>query len=448
MALSPAKAIAQTKVMLEWRRAEAKRLDRLYAYVHNKQRIRWLSSAVPQEVKAIAGMCRVNVLGLVVDMVAQSLYVDGYRAPESKKEDPAWLIWQQNRMDARQMAVHRSCATYDVGYATVLPGEPVPVIRSVSPRDMTTVYGEDDDWPMWALEKRRSAVRGYTLYRLFDADQVYWVDEDDGGEVRFISSEAHDRGHVPVVRFLAKADPDDEVANEFDDLIPIQDQINFTTFGLMVVQHFGAFPQRWIAGWTPEDEADDDDTEAQAAAKIAAARRRVGVDRILSFDDRETKLGEFKQADLSGYIDSRNDSLKNLASIAQAPAHALRGELVNLSAEALAAAEQAERRKIDERETMIGESWEQALAEAADISGEESDPTSQVRWRDTEARAFAATVDGLGKLAEMLQVPVEELWEKVPGTTKADIDRWKAARAKGDALAGLDELLRTQGTEA
>ena len=97
---------------------------------------------------------------------------------------------------------------------------------------------------------------------------------------------------------------------------------------------------------------------------------------------------------------------------------------------------------------MCSSDLEQALAEAADISGEESDPTSQVRWRDTEARAFAATVDGLGKLAEMLQVPVEELWEKVPGTTKADIDRWKAARAKGDALAGLDELLRTQGTEA
>lgn len=447
MALSPEKAVSQTKIMLEWRAAEAKRLDKLYNYVHNRQQIRWLSSSVPQEVKAIAKMCRVNVLGLVVDMVAQSLYVDGYRAPKSEQEDPAWNIWQLNKMDARQMAVHRACATYDVGYATVLPGDPVPVIRPVSPRDMTTVYA-DDDWPVWALEKRRSAVKGKQLFRLFDEEAVYYLELDTSKDaIKFISSEVHDRGHVPVVRFLAKADPDDEVADEFADLIPIQDQINFTTFGLMVVQHFGAFPQKWIAGWTPESETDPDDTEAEAAAKVAAARRRVGVDKILSFEDENTKLGEFKQADISGYIDSRNDSLKNLASIAQAPAHALRGELVNLSAEALAAAEQAERRKIDERETMIGESWEQVLAEAADIHGADSDPASQIRWRDTEARAFAATVDGLGKLAQMLGVPVEELWEKVPGTTQDDINRWKAAREKGDAFAGLDNLLRTQATE-
>jgi len=449
MALSKPEAIEQTKVMLEWRAAEAKRLDRLYSYVHNKQSIRWLSSSVPQEVKALAKMCRVNVLGLIVDMVAQSLYVDGYRAPNGEQEDPAWRIWQLNKMDARQMAVHRAGGTYDVGYCSIIPGDPVPVLRPVSPRDMTTVYADDDDWPMWALEKRRSAVKGQRLFRLFDDDVVHYVSVDDGTDgITYISWEAHDRGHVPVVRFLAKADPDDEVANEFDDLIPIQDQINFTTFGLMVVQHFGAFPQKWIAGWTPEMEAEDEDTEEQARAKAAAARRRVGVDKVMTFEDRETKIGEFKQADLSGYLESRNDAMKNLAAIAQAPAHALRGELVNLSAEALAAAEQAERRKIDERETMFGESWEQVLAEAADIAGADSDASAQVRWRDTEARAFAATVDALGKLAQMLGVPVEELWEKVPGTTQDDINRWKAAREKGDAFAGLEDLLRTQATEA
>ena len=363
MALSQSAAIAQTKRMLEWRAADADRLERLYGYVRNRQRFLWLPAAAPLEVRRIAEMSRVNVLGLVVDSVTQSMYVDGYRAPKTEEEAPAWSIWQRNRLDARQMGVHRAGVSYDVSYVTVLPGDPVAVIRGVSPRNMTAVYGEDDDWPMWALEKMRSAVKGKALYRLFDDTHVYYTQADSGGGVEYVSDEAHDLGKVPVVRFLAKDDLDDEVTSALEDLIPIQDQINLTTFGLLVVQHYGAFPQKWIAGWM----ADTADEKVQVAAN-----------KVLTFEDPDTKLGEFAAADLSGYIESRRDSLRNLAAISQTPAHALRGELINLSAEALAAAEQTERRKVTEYETMFGESWEQVLALAAQIENEETDPLNQV----------------------------------------------------------------------
>lgn len=431
MALSQTAAIAQTKLMLGWRAADAGRLERLYGYIKGRQRFLWLPAAAPLEVRRIAEMSRVNVLGLVIDSMAQSMYVDGYRAPKTADEAPAWDIWQRNQLDARQLGVHRAALSYGVAYATVLPGDPVAVIRGISPRHMTAVYGEDDDWPMLALEKRRSAAKGETLYRLFDDEAVYYMSANNfgGGSVKFISSELHGRGLVPVVRFLSKSDLDEDITSEVDDLITIQDQIDLTTFGLLVVQHYGAFPQKWIAGWM----ADTPDEKVQVAAN-----------KVLTFEDPETKLGEFAAADLSGYIESRRDSLRNLAAISQTPAHALRGELVNLSAEALAAAEQSEQRKITERETMFGEAWEQTLALAADIGGEETDPAAQVRWKDTEARAFAATVDGLGKLATMLQIPVQELWEKVPGVTQADVERWKSAAAQGDSFAQLTSMLDRQ----
>jgi len=429
MALSQTAAVAQTKRMLEWRAADADRLERLYSYIKGSQAFLWLPAAAPLEVRAIANMSRVNVLGLVIDSMAQSMYVDGYRAPETADEAPAWDIWQRNQLDARQLGVHRAALSYGVAYATVLPGDPVAVVRGISPRNMTAVYGEDDDWPMWALEKRRSAVSGHTLYRLFDDEAVYYMEADSGGAVEFVSSEIHDLGRVPVIRFLSKSDLDEEITSEVDDLITIQDQINLTTFGLLVVQHYGAFPQKWIAGWmaeTPEEKV-----------KVAA-------NKVLTFEDPDIKLGQFMAADLTGYIDSRRDSLRNLAAISQTPAHALRGELVNLSAEALAAAEQSEQRKITERETMFGEAWEQTLALASTIGGEETDPAAQVRWKDTEARAFAATVDGLGKLATMLQIPVQELWEKVPGVTQADVERWKSVAQQGDSFKQLADLLDRQ----
>ena len=427
--LSQRDAVAQTQTMLDWRAGEHDRLERLYEYVHNKQRFLWLPSPTPAEVRRIAEMSRVNVLGLIVDSVTQSLYVDGYRAPKQEDEAPAWDIWQRNRLDGRQMGVHRAALGYGVAYVTVLPGDVAPAIRGVSPRFMTTVYGEDEDWPIWALEKRHSAVRGQHLYRLFDEENVYWMSADSGGTVKFVSSEIHGAGVVPVVRFVPRSDLDDENVSGLEDLIPIQDQINLTTFGLLVVQHFGAFPQKWITGWLAESKEEQ--------VKVAA-------NKVLTFEDPEIKLGEFAAASLTGYIESRRDSLRNLAAISQTPAHALRGELVNLSAEALAAAEQAERRKVTENSTMFGEGWEQVLELAGLEGGVEADPQSQVRWRDTEARAYAATVDALGKLAQMLGIPVQELWEKVPGVTQADVERWKAAAAQGDSFAQLNAMLDRQ----
>jgi hypothetical protein len=69
---------------------------------------------------------------------------------------------------------------------------------------------------------------------------------------------------------------------------------------------------------------------------------------------------------------------------------------------------------------------------------------SEVVWRDTQARSFAAVVDALGKLATMLGVPPQELWEKIPGVTQTQIERWKAAAASGDAFANLTDLLNRQ----
>jgi len=251
--------------------------------------------------------------------------------------------------------------------------------------------------------------------------------------VTFIESQVHNVGVVPVIRFLNVSDLDDEVIGEVNDsLCAIQDQINLTTFSLLVAQHYAAFRQRYILGWMPENEKE----------KLTAS-----VSRVWTFEDKDLTIGEFKQTELKGYIDAREASLRHLATISQTPAHELLGQLVNLSAEALAAAEASSRRKIAERATSWGESWEQVLSLAAKIQyGITPDPMAEVRWRDTEARSMAQMVDALGKLATMLGVPVQELWERVPGVTQQDVRRWKAAAAQGDAFGQLEQMLERQAS--
>jgi hypothetical protein len=62
-----------------------------------------------------------------------------------------------------------------------------------------------------------------------------------------------------------------------------------------------------------------------------------------------------------------------------------------------------------------------------------NDINAQVMWRDTSAKAFSATIDGLGKAAQMLGIPAEELWRRIPGATADDVNSWMEARQNEEA---------------
>lgn len=432
MPLSASEAVARTKELLAFRDKEGTRLNRIHDYLMNSQKLVWLPTTVPTEVANIAKISRVNMLKFVVSATVQAIYVDGYRAPLSANDEAAWDIWQRNRMDARQIGVHRAGISYGASYVTVLPGDPVPVLRGSSPRQLTAVYGDDDEWPRFALEKRSNGT-----YRLYDETAVYTMTVGDShDDVAWQMTRRHNAGVTPVVRFRDTDDLDDPVLGAVEPLMTLQDQINLTTFGLLVAQHYGAFRQRYILGWIAESE--------EEKLKASAAK-------LWTFEDgpNDIQVGEFAETSLKGYIESREATLRHLATVSQTPAHELLGQLVNLSAEALAAAESSHRRAVTEIQTVMGEAWEQVLALGAKYMGVEADPAAYVRWKDTEARSMSQMADALGKLATMLGVPPQELWEKIPGVSQQEVDRWKEAAKEGDALGNLRTLLdRQAGTFA
>lgn len=431
---------------------EREQLNVARRYIKGRQALpQVIPAAAPAEMRKLAHLARVNICKIVVDTLTQAMYVDGFRAEDESDNDEIWKVWQRNKLDARQTGIHRATFTYGAAYAVVLPGDIAPVIRGASPRRITALYGSDQDWPDSALERLGRAPDGGNLWRLYDESSIYYLSEGRpvaGSQERewtFISAEEHGAGVTPVVRFLDEddLDADDEVESadgqgempilrgQIAPLFPIQGQIDLTTFGLLVAQHYSAFRQRWIVGWTAESEVE--------AMKAAASQ-------VWTFDDgpEEIKLGEFEQTDLKGYIESREASLRHGATLSQTPVHELIGELVNLSAEALAAAEAGKDRKVEERQTLAGESWEQCLQLAGRYIGTPVPDDAQVQWRETSARSFAATVDGLGKLVTMLGIPPQELWSLVPGVTRQDVQHWKAAAEKGDSFRFLADMLERQ----
>jgi hypothetical protein len=429
MPLSAEGAAARARELLDWREAEKGRLELIRGYLRREPgwRPTWLPASAPREVQQIAQISRVSMIKFVINARVQAMYVDGYRVPRAADDAPAWRIWQRNKFDARQIGVHRAALGYGASYVTVLPGEPDPVMRGVSARNMTTLYGDDDEWPRLALEKRKSS------WRLYDQDAWYeLVLENDAFQVTHTEEHgARIDGQpvCPVVRYRDTDDLDEPVCGLVEPLMDLQDQIDITSFGLLVAQHYGAFRQRYILGWLAE-------TEEQ--------RLKASASKLWTFDDPDIKVGEFGQTDLKGYIESREATLRHLATVSQTPAHELLGQLVNLSAEALAAAEASHRRAVGENQTVVGESHEQALALGGTYIGLAPDPTASVRWRDTESRSLAQVADALGKLAAQLGIPPQELWERIPGVTDDELERWRAAAAEGDALANLTAMLERQ----
>jgi hypothetical protein len=443
MALTAEQVQSTAKELHKRHEADRGKLDDVRRYATGRQRLPdVIPAASPVEVKEMARIARVNVIDIVVESLTQSLFVEGFRGQREADNSSVWDIWQANRLDARQAGIHRAALAYGTAYAVVLPGDPVPVIRGVSPRKLIAEYGDDPDWPVHALERRSK-----TVYRLYDDAAVYVLRRtDDAFE---LTDQLEHRSEVtPIVRYLDREDLDDDdepsddsrvgpgrrsrlVAGQVAPLMSIQDQIDLITFNLLIAQHYAAFRQRWAIGWVPDSE--------DQKAKVGAAR-------MMTFDEdpERMKLGEFEATNLEGYIKSREASLRHAATLSQTPAHELIGELINLSAEALAAAEASRDRKVDDRQTVLGEAHEQTLRLAAALASIEVPDGAQVIWRDTSARSFAAIVDGLGKLATMLGVPARELWERIPGVSQQDVERWRASAGEGDAFANLQNLLERQ----
>ena len=415
---------------------ESARLQKIHRYLRDDptRRLEGLPSSVPAEVQRLARLARANVLKFAVNSRVQSMYVDGFRGRGESDDSPVWAAWQANGMDARQIGIHRSGLSFGAAYATVLPGRPVPVIRGASSRKLTALYGADDVWPVIALEQR-----GEKSWRLVDSTHVFSLRTADSDKPEIVSRAEHKADFFgepvcPVVRYRDTIDLDDPVEGIVEPLTPLQDQINITTFGLLVTQHFGAFKFRYVLGWVAENETQ---------------RIKASASNFFTLDENPTdvQIGQLDESDLSGYIESRKSTLELFAAISQTPAHELMGQLINLSAEALAAAEAGKQRAILENRTVMGESHEQTLNLAGSYMGIEPDTGAYVRWQDTEARALAQLVDALGKAVQMLGIPPQALWDRVAdalGASQQEVVSWKELAAAMDPLGLLEGTLDRQ----
>jgi hypothetical protein len=102
---------------------------------------------------------------------------------------------------------------------------------------------------------------------------------------------------------------------------------------------------------------------------------------------------------------------------------------------------------VAERQKAFGASHVQALRLAALLEGDDAyaeDTLARVTWQDMEIRSMSQAVDALGKAAQMLQVPLPALWQRIPGVEKSDVDEWKRMAGELDPMDRLTAELARQ----
>lgn len=417
----------------EWRR-----LNVFEDYHDGKQRPPYEPETATREFKELVSRSYTNLMRLIVRTLAQRLIVDGFRASATAVENaPQWEWWQVNGLDSRQKSVYVEAGKHGYTGVMVLPGEfqaddekrSTPVMRPISPREWWISF-EDfaDDWPQICLKQVDE-----NTWHVLDERARYVVQMNRDGDVAVKEENIHDLGVVPIVPFRSEwcltRYPDGEIAPA----MAVQDRLNQTVFDLLVAQTYSAAPQKWAAGLSlPTDEKGNPITDVRAFAKA-----------LWMTSEKDAKFGSLPEANLNNIVHAIEQALRMFGLMTQTPPHYLLGDLVNLSAEALLAADTSLAKKTQDKQMLYGESWEQCFRLAGVAAGNKDaakDTSAQVWWRDTEPRSIAQQVDALGKLATMLQVPVQALWEEVPGMTGGTLQRWRMQAARGRFDATRQQL--------
>jgi hypothetical protein len=448
-------------------------------YERGRQDKPYIPDGADAEYRLLADRAITNVVPFILSTPAQMLYVDSFRrgrTNESEKSveearvevvQPEWDHWQKSRLDQRQGSVVRGALKF--GHSFVLTEEVDGEVKSrgLSALNTVALYEDptnDEDpevtltitrWPDEGDKKPGRALMWDDTYKY----EVTFKSLSDSKSVRVGEGRRHGASINPVTRFTAAVDLEGRTCGVVEPMFRIQDRINQTVFDLLVVQSFASFKVRTIAGMVPpfKMEAFDidgntvnprtnpDDVYEYRPKMDPETGRPIPDDiqfnarRWFMAEDSDTKFDSLDETPLDGFIKAIELGFRHMAALSQTPPHHILGEISNLSAEALDAAERALTRKVDEFKASFGESWERVFRVANQIAGwqPEDDFSGEVIWRDTGNVSMAQAADALSKIVETLGVPARGAWKRIPGVTANELAEWEELYEQENAELAL-----------
>jgi len=408
---------------LKSEQARAARIDKI---VRGKTRLIRVPRSAGVEKRELAKLAESPWLRLVVRAGTQMLRAEGCYSADRDVKD-MWAPWDRNGFDRRQIPLHEASIEHGTAYVTVLPGlagaEHQAAMTPYSPMEFLAVYGDasDDEWPMYAI---REIVQpdGTAIYRVYDERAVYFLGAAKNGAVEFIEERVHDLGVTPVVRYSPSLDLLGRAPGDVEPFVETARRICKTTYDRLLVQHYNSWRVRTA---TKLDQTTTDEDIEKMKMKLAHDDVLVG--------DADTEFDTLDESPLTGFNESHESDIEDLAALSQTSTTALSGKMVNVSADAITEAKASAYAKRDEARVTLGASHSQTLRLAALVEGrmeDAADYTVRISWADTDTRTLSQAIDALGKAATQLGVPEQKLWTMIPGVDVTRAAEWERYAAE------------------
>lgn len=415
------------------RRAALQRYEKLNSYATGNHPLPEGDDRARELFRKFQRKARTNYCGLVASAVTERLQVDGFRSGsdgDSITDAESWGVWQRNNLDADADLVHRAAVSMSEAYVLVGFDGTAPIITPEDPRlcavetdplNRRIIRAGLKTWDDTTAKKSYAVLYLPTTVHYFTSDisaVKKWA--ETGPDFTGAAQPAvNPIGVVPFVRFVARPQLDGTGMAEFEDAIDVQDRINDGVLNRLVIAKMQTYRQRWVKGLPSEDE------EGNPLDLPFVP----GVDMLWSVDadPGEVEFGEFQQAELRPLLEATRDDVTAFITLTGLPPHYVSGDLVNASADALAAAEARLVAKVRALQRTFGEAWEQVLALAARWENRALPADTEVIWSDPERKTDAQLSDAAVKKMAA-GVPWEQRMEDMK-YTPTQIARMQSARA-------------------
>lgn len=394
---------------------------------------------------------RSNWCGPVVDAMADKLLVEGLllgttdeeRQTNDETARTIWNILRRNDIDEQQSDLHEGALVEGRGYVIVWPStNPEQRIRvDWNPADLMRVRYADDDprkivWAMkrWLTPSGNVYITVYTpafIYKYVESSREMTTNTRQGIDAirpnnspsfsyapRTVPGEdwplRNPFGVVPVVEFINKH------GSELDDVIPLQDGVNYLMLQAFTAAGFQGFPQRGFFSGVREPEGG----WSNEPGKVWQVPPDLDAEGALHYGSNF----EFGTADLGELRSLVEMTLQHLALQSKTPVRMFfesdrggRGD--SPSGESLLVEDQPLLDKVEDRQRRFGNAWYRVAQLISRMDGQLPDelPIGEARWKDPRSKYRSALIEEGAKMVKDMGMPLKFVVTQL-GFTQDEID--------------------------
>lgn len=397
---------------------------------------------VTKAYRMLMSIADTNYAKLIIKAASSKMRVGGIKSGDDSVDAAAWDVWQSNRMNAEFRRATDSILTHGRAFAIVRPRpNGYPEIIFEDSATVVVEYAEgsrydrvaglrrwlDDDnilhgtlyYPdaTYRLKTTRKVESPYE----YSAETLEW--EFDGDPL------PNPFGVVPAVEIATngglKAGRFGAAQGDYEAELGLIDRINTLEFLRLVIAFTASFPVRVVIG---EQILRDDDDKPIAPFEL-------GADVIAQLENPDSKLQEFRAADLQSFGDALDRDVEILAGVSGTPLWYLKSvPLTNVNAETIRASNMPLDARVSDHLPFISEGAEEMLRVALRMRGIDLPQSASLQWVNRESYSLSERADAATKLKDIL--PWQAIASDVLDMSQEDINRVEQLRA-ADALTGL-----------